>query len=223
MTTYTQTASGPRAHLRSHLGSYVAGVGATSALTAGALVVFLSVSTFVAFNGSPFGESSDGAGAAYLEPISIAASKAGAALGGAPGAVAKDPARGSVGSRAGSGSAAAAAKGSGGSRPGLDDTTAKTPPPTTTTDPGTSAPPGSSTSPRVEVPSLPSASGPVTNAVESVDRVAGTNLSGGTEGVTRAGDGATAGVLDGVGAGADRSGLDRQAGGVVSGVTGALG
>jgi hypothetical protein len=219
MTTYTHTASGPRAHLRSHLGTYVAGVGATAALTAGALVVFLSMSAFVAFNGLPFGESSGGAGAAYLEPVSTVAPTAGAALGTAPDAVAKDPVRGSVGS--GAGSRSAAADGSGGSRPG-GDSTGKAPP-GVATDPGTSAPPGNFTPPRIDVPSLPSASGPVTSAVESVDRALGTNLSRSTGGATRAGDGAAAGALDRVGAAADRSGLGRQADGVVSGVTGALG
>jgi hypothetical protein len=218
MTTYTHTASGPRDHLRSHFGSYVAGVGATAALTAGALVVFLSVSTFVAFNGSPFGASSDGAGAAYLEPVSTAAPTAGAALGSASGAVTKGPVNGSVGSRAGHRSAAAGAAVSGGSRARGGDTTGKAPPPTTV-DPGTSAPPGNDTSPRVDVPSLPSASGPVTSVVQSVDRIAGTDLSRSAGGVTGTGDGA----LDRVGEAADRSGLGSQADGVVSGVTGALG
>jgi hypothetical protein len=42
-------------HLRAHLRAYLAGVGATSSLTAGAVVAFLSMATFVAFNGVPFG------------------------------------------------------------------------------------------------------------------------------------------------------------------------
>ena len=68
MTTYSPAAPSPRfAHLTAHLGTYVAGVGATAALTAGALVAFLSVATFVAFSGFPFGGSSDDAGSAYLE------------------------------------------------------------------------------------------------------------------------------------------------------------
>ncbi len=63
MTTYSPAAPSPRfGHLTAHLGTYVAGVGATAALTAGALVTFLSVATFVAFSGLPFGGSSDDAG-----------------------------------------------------------------------------------------------------------------------------------------------------------------
>ena len=42
-------------HVRAHLSAYLAGLGATSALTAGAVVAFLSLATFVAFNGLPFG------------------------------------------------------------------------------------------------------------------------------------------------------------------------
>ena len=67
MTTYTHTGQTPRfGHLRSHMRAYLFGAGATTALTAGALVVFLSLATFVAFKGLPFGGSSDNAGAAYL-------------------------------------------------------------------------------------------------------------------------------------------------------------
>ena len=52
MTTYTHTASSPRfGHLRAHLPAYLVGIGATAALTAGALVVFLSLAAFVTFNG----------------------------------------------------------------------------------------------------------------------------------------------------------------------------
>src|SRR5687768_6692350 len=80
-------------HVRAHLGAYLVGVGATSALTAGAVVVFLSLATFVAFNGLPsLGGSSDEAGAAYLDSSNSAAlTPAAAALGAARGAVAKDP------------------------------------------------------------------------------------------------------------------------------------
>jgi hypothetical protein len=55
MTTYSPAAPRPRfGHLRAHLGTYVAGAGVTAALTAGALVAFLSVATFVAFKDFPF-------------------------------------------------------------------------------------------------------------------------------------------------------------------------
>src|SRR6266508_6478527 len=91
MTTLAHTAATPRlGHPRAHLRSYLAGVGATSALTSAALVAFLSLATFVAFNGVPFGGSSDAGGAAYLgSNASSAPTAAAAALGAAPGAVAK--------------------------------------------------------------------------------------------------------------------------------------
>ena len=69
MSTFTHTASSPRfAHLRAHLPGYLVGIGATAALTAGALVVFLSLAAFVTFNGLPFGASGDDVGSAYLDP-----------------------------------------------------------------------------------------------------------------------------------------------------------
>ena len=79
-------------HLRAHLSTYLTGIGVTSSLTAGAVVVFLSVATFVAFKGLPFGGWNGDAGAAYLSsnaagsPIAAAA-----ALGSARSAIAEDP------------------------------------------------------------------------------------------------------------------------------------
>ena len=105
MTTYTHTSStrGWR-HLRAHLRAYLAGVGATTALTAGALVAFLSLATFVAFKGLPLGGSSDDAGAAYLGSNAGAApATAAAALAAARAAVAKDPVPGSRAGGSGSG------------------------------------------------------------------------------------------------------------------------
>ena len=66
MSTLAHTESARPSHLRAHLSAYLLGGGATTALTAGALVVFLSLATFVAFNDVPFGGSSDDSGAAYL-------------------------------------------------------------------------------------------------------------------------------------------------------------
>src|SRR6476619_4796531 len=93
MTALAHTASAPRlGHLRVHLRAYLAGVGATPALTSAALVAFLSLATFVAFTGVPFGGSSVGGGSAYLgSNASAAPTAAAAALGAAPGAVAKHP------------------------------------------------------------------------------------------------------------------------------------
>src|SRR2546426_12706000 len=103
MTTYTHIGTNPRlGHLRAHLRAYVVGVGATTALTAGALVAFLSVATFIAFQGLPLGGSSDDAGAAYLGANATAApTAAAAALGAANAAVAKDPVPGSSGGSTG--------------------------------------------------------------------------------------------------------------------------
>ena len=79
-------------HVRTHLSAYLAGIGATGSLTAGAVVVFLSLATFVAFKGLPFG----GLGRrrrgrlSELERHRLAHAAA-AALGAARGAVAEDP------------------------------------------------------------------------------------------------------------------------------------
>jgi hypothetical protein len=207
MSTYTHAASRPRSgHLRAHLPAYLVGIGATAALTAGALVVFLSLATFVAFNGLPFGGSSDDVGSAYLDPSpSVAPASAATALGAAPGAVAKNAATGSNGAGP-AGSATAAASGSGGSGSGgapSGDPAGKAP-----TEPRPSTSPG-----EIAVP-LPSTSGPVTNAVQSVDNAAGTNLSGSAGGAAGAVDGA----VNQAGGSAGRAGLGRRAGGVVNGV-----
>jgi hypothetical protein len=78
---------------RGHLSAYVAGIGATSSLTAGAVVVFLSMAAFVAFNGLPsFSGSGDDAGAAYLSSEAAGTpTSAAALLGTARAAVANDP------------------------------------------------------------------------------------------------------------------------------------
>src|SRR3954451_3571201 len=118
MTTYTHTASTPRfGHLRAHLRAYLVGVGATTALIAGAMVVFLSLATFVAFKGLPFAGLSDDAGAAFLGSNAGAATapaSAAAALGAAHAAVANDPVPGSHASGSGSGGGSGAGNRSGG-------------------------------------------------------------------------------------------------------------
>ena len=75
-------------------------------------------------------------------------------------------------------------------------------------------------SPPIAVPSLPSTSGPITDAVQDVDSAAGTNLSGPSRGVTRAVDGAASGALNQGGGAAGRPGLGTQAGGAVGGIAG---
>jgi hypothetical protein len=210
MSTFTHTASSPRfAHLRAHLPAYLVGIGATAALTAGALVVFLSLAAFMTFNGLPFGGSDDDVGSAYLDPsTSVAPAAAATGLRQAPGAVARNVAGESNGLAPSS--AAAAASGSGGSgsdRAPSGAATGKAP-----SGPGGSTSPGEITPP-IDV-ALPSTSGPVGNVVESIDNAAGTNLSGSAGGAAGAVDGAA-----GQGGGAaGRAGLGGQARGAANAV-----
>ncbi len=204
-------------HVRAHLSAYLVGIGATSALTAGAVVVFLSLATFVAFKGLPLGGSSDDAGAAYLG--SNAPATAAAALGAARAAVAKDPVPGTRGGGSGPGPGGAG----GGHNPGGGSNSAVggvsggggNPPGGGPTDPGG----GGGDPGGVPIP-LPSSSGPVTSAVQSVDHAAGTNLSGPTSGATGAVDGAATGALDQAGGAVGHPRLGGQVGGAVNGVTG---
>ena len=175
---------------------------------------------FVAFNGLPFGGSSDDAGAVYLDSSTSAApTAAGTALGRPPGAVARirSPAR--AGERGpqvrGRGAAAPAAPVPAGLIP-----PARARPVSGPGDPGISPPPGDVAPPPIAVPPLPSASGPVTNAVQGVDGAAGTNLSGPTRGVTRAVDGVAGGALNRAGGAAGRPRLGTRAGGAVGGIAG---
>src|SRR2546423_8475107 len=92
----TSLAHTPSSLRPSHLRAYLFGAGATTALTAGALVVFLSLAAFVAFKDLPLGGSSDDAGAAYLDSSTGAAPRsAAAALGAGHASVARDPVLGS--------------------------------------------------------------------------------------------------------------------------------
>ncbi|MEK6271713.1 MAG: hypothetical protein AABM42_03595 [Actinomycetota bacterium] len=197
-------------HVRAHLGAYLVGVGATSALTAGAVVVFLSLATFVAFNGLPsLGGSSHDAGAAYLSSnASTPPTVAAAAIGAARGAVAKAPVPGAhLGSGSFDGSSGGGKSSGGGSSSGRGPTDPSGGGSTNPGGPGVTPPSGHAPSiptgpaPPTDVPSvpnlpnLPSTSGPVAGAVQGVDNAAGTSLSGPTSGVTSAVDAAT-GALD---------------------------
>jgi len=206
--TYTPASSSPRfSHLRAHLRAYLVGVGATTALTAGALVVFLSLATFLAFHGLPLGGSSDDAGVAYLDSNTGAAPTAAAALGAARGAVAKNAAPGPWEAGRAARSAAAAGSGAGGSGSGGGDPSGKVPSPGGPSETGVSTAPVDITPPAVAIPSLPSTSGPATDAVQGVDNATGTSLSGSTGGVTRTADGEVSGALNRAGGVAGRAGL----------------
>jgi hypothetical protein len=211
MTTYTHTSSTRRA---GHLRAYLAGAGATAALTAGALVVFLSLAAFVAFNGFPFGGFGDGDGEAFLgsSPSGAAAPvTAAAALRGAHAAVARDPLHGSRAPGSGSGGGHGAGGGSNPAGAGPSDGGGN-PPGGGWTDPGGSGKPSGGPLPS-------STSGPVSQAVQGVDNAAGTNLSGPTGGVTGAVDGAATGAVNQVGGAVGPPHLGDQVGGAVSGAT----
>jgi hypothetical protein len=201
--------------MRGHLNSYLAGVGATGALTAGAVVVFLSLATFVAFRGLPsLAGSSDSTGAAFLTSSSGGPQAAAAALDAARAAVATDPVplarsaggsfdrssgapgsggrHSSVGGTSG-GSGGPTARGGSGATAPTDSGVAPSAPsaPSVPSVPGTVDPPSVEAPSVPDTPSVPSASG----AVHDVDRAAGTDLSGTTDRVTRTVDGVLGGAL----------------------------
>src|SRR4051812_37348456 len=110
MTTLTETETqGPRF---THMRAYLLGTGATGALIAAAVIVFISLATYVAVNGMPFAGDGTGAGNSFVgvetsgTPVSAAA-----ALRAAPGAVAARPVPGAP---IGAGAAGAFARGGAG-------------------------------------------------------------------------------------------------------------
>jgi len=193
MTTLSEAhAETPRAL---HLRAYLVGTGATGALVAGALIVFLALATYVAFNGIPLGGDGGNSGTSYVGVRANGTPAAAAtALRAAPGAVAANPVRGApigaggpgAGVSAGAGSDASGgggagapssgggtvSPGSGGSSTGSTTSSDPSPSPSPTPSPCTTcAPPSSSTS-----------SGVVGNTVSQVDNTVGTNVSGGPVG-----------------------------------------
>jgi hypothetical protein len=223
MTTLAHTEPARASHLRAHLGTYLIGVGATAAMIAGVVVAFLSIAAFVAFNGLPFGGSSADSGAAYLAPgVGAVPRSAAVPLGAARAAVAEDPVRRSRAESSATTANAASARGVGGGRSGSgaagggpsggDDATV--------TPPDVPPAPDVSVPPLPDVPSVPPpSSGPVTNVVDDVDGVAGTDLGGATGGATEAVDGAVTGTVNNVGGAVGQPQLGDQVGGAVSGVT----
>jgi hypothetical protein len=194
MTTLNHTESMPRFL---HLRAYLAGAGATGALIAGAAIVLLSLATFLAFSGLPFGASAGDSGNAYLRHGSGAPATTAASLAGAPGAVAARPAAGGGGSSSAPGPSGASAGASGG---GATQSTG----PTSTT--GSTPSPGCTTG-CSEAPSQP---GPVTNAVQGADDTLGTDLSGSTEGLTGRVDDTVRGTLNDAGGAVGSPGLGDQ-------------
>ena len=80
--------------MRTNMRAYLAGTGATSALIGGALIVFLALAAFVAFNGLPLANEGNGEGSISLTERSIsgAPESAAIAVAGASDAVAATPA-----------------------------------------------------------------------------------------------------------------------------------
>jgi hypothetical protein len=201
MSTLTDTYQPPRI---GSISPYLAGTGATSALVAGALVVFLSVAAFVGFNGLPFG------GTASQGTVRVGTGQAGApeaaalALAGTPVAVAPAP------------TAAVA-----------PDGTLVPPAPTATDVPGGAVGPpggggGGGDDPTVPPPTTTvPGTGPVGGIVDGVDNTTGDlgldlGLGDLTDPITRPVDGVLTSTLNGAGSllGARRLG---------DGVSGALG
>jgi hypothetical protein len=213
MTAYSHTQLTPRAarratHVHTHFGTYAVGAGATSALTAAALVAFLSLATFVAFNGFPFAGSSSDVGAVYLDATgnaATAATAAGRAVGTAATAVARDAVSGSTAGgrgdeQGGSGGSSAADPAGGPSGGGASSGT------------GAGGSGGLIDAPPPQV--APSASGPVGSILGQVGSATGTNLSA-ANGAARVVDGAAGDI----GGAAGRPRLGDQAGGAVNRVT----
>src|SRR3954451_23357472 len=140
------TAPEPRQRDRppSHLRAYLAGTGATGALIAGAVIVFLSLATYVAFNGIPFGGGGNTGNQFVSAQTSGTPAAAATALGAAPGLVAAAPVPGAPiragGPGAGGGGAGGGAGGpnGGGFLPGGGPGPGSTPP---GGDPGGGGPP----------------------------------------------------------------------------------
>jgi|SRR5215211_2001535 len=181
MTTLSETQTeAPRA---THLRSYLAGTGATGALIAGAVIVFLSLATYVAFNGLPFGGTGDNSGTSYLGvQTNGTPTAAAAALGAAPGAVAAAPVPGAAIGAGGPSATLTGGGGAGGFLTGGSGDGGFTLPGDGTTPPG-SVPPGADpTDPCSTCTPPPDSDGIAGNTLNQVDDTAGTNLSDGPVG-----------------------------------------
>ena len=212
VTTYSHAEITPRAarratQRRTNFGTYVAGIGATAALTAAALVAFLSVTAFLAFNGFPFAGSSEDAGAAYLDATADPATAAGRAVATARTAVARNPVSASGGGRSdvagGAGGAGGPGEGSGQSGTGKSD--------------GEPSAGAGATIPQ-PAPAPSPAPAPVAGVVQGVSGAVGASLPD-VSGATDAVGGAVSGASDDVGGAAGRPDLGEGAGAAVDQVT----
>ena len=200
----------------SHLRAYLAGTGATGALIAGVVVVFLSVAAFVAFKGAPFGGAGDDTGNLSLGANAAPPESAAATLAAAPRAVAAAPVRGApVGLASTAGGAGGFINGPNGRIP-LGNPGGNGNPPV--------APP---VIPGIPAPGDPGGSNALTGTVQALDQTTGqlgldTNLSGATGPLTRQLDQTVNGTLNNVGGVVGKPHLGDQVGQTVNGLTGGL-
>jgi hypothetical protein len=206
MTTLSETqAHGPRA---THLRAYLAGTGATGALIAGAVVVFLSLATYVAFNGIPFGGNGSNSGTSVVG-VQTNGTPAGAAaaLGAAPGAVAAAPVPGAP---VGAGGAGLVALGGGAGAPGSGGgfLPGGGPGPSGSTPPGTT-PPGGGPGPEPAPGPCTTCGSPgiVGNTINQVGNATGTDVPGPVGHVAGTVDDAVTGTVNDVGGKVGRPGL----------------
>jgi hypothetical protein len=201
----------PRPSRNGNLRAYLAGGGATAALVAGAVVVFLGVAAFVGFNGLPFG--ADESPAATVNIAAGVPEAAAAAAAPTAGAVAEDPA---------TPSAAA-----------IDEILASLPPGASgTTIPGLSETPGfggngpGGTIPPGTTPpgTTPGALGNTVGGLENTASDAGINLplDDLTKGITQPVDKAVNDTLNGVGGALGDSQLGDKVTGAVNNTTNGL-
>jgi hypothetical protein len=189
-----------------NLRAFLAGAGATTALIAGAIVVFASLATYVAFEGLPIGSGNENASQLTIGASDVTVSpRAARVLGGAAGAVAATAAAPTATAPGAAGTAQGGGSGLGGG-PGatpvdLPPSTAPTP-----TGPVTTAP-----TPTPETGS----SGPISSAVDNIDNATGLGLGPAADPVTGVADDA----VNGVGGALESSQLGQGATDAVDGVT----
>lgn len=213
--TETETVSPPFS-----LRAYVAGAGATAALIAGALIVFLSAAAFVAFNGMPFGSSESSsqptvaiASGSAPKLAALRAQKAGTVIG--PKAAAISPSAAAEIARAnGAGNSGSKSDSANTSSSGATD------PATTAVTPATPATPATPTSPGTTAPTGTGPAGSIVNGVDNAASNAGihTGLGDGTGGITGPVDNA----VNNVGGVLGNPHLGDQVGGAVNGATNGL-
>jgi len=216
MATLTETET--QAPQFTHARAYLLGTGATGALIAAAVIAFISLATYVAVNGMPFGGNGTSAGNATVAVQAGGTPASAAALRAAPGAVAARPVPGAPIGAGGAGAFARGHAGPGGGSGGFNGGGGNLPdggptPPGGAPGPGGGpAPgpgPGGGPPPPGGTPGTPGSSpGVATNTLNHVDDTVGTNLSGSPAGdVGGTVDKTVTGTVNQVGGAAGKPGL----------------